>query len=392
VQQQDVDSESDAELVAAFRDGARQAFATLIERHRPRALGLARALLRDRDAAEDVAQEATYQAYFDIGRLRQPERFGAWLCGIVYNLARMELRRRRALSLDGLAHVADRADETPGVQPDLIFESSELRERVQAALRALPPEMREAVWLHYVEGVSYAEAGSRTGIAPGTLRVLSHRARGRLRDELAPEWQSRRPDRRKTMIEVTVQDVEVRMPKQPPAEGRLMGVWTVLLKSKGDGRTLRIWVWPASGQEIATFLTGTTTPRPTTHAFFVGVLGALAVRVELAVVSSLVEETYLATVRLRSGRKVVEVDARPSDAINLALRTDAPIFVAEDVMDSMAFLPGQEPPPRILPGQESRPELRDWDEFEWWTGARMLEAIMQRSGGRSLGRSERGRE
>jgi DNA-directed RNA polymerase specialized sigma24 family protein len=72
--------EDDTDLLRAFRAGDREAFAELIHRHRTRVLHLATAVLaRDDAAAEDVTQEASYQAYFEIGHLREPARFEAWI-------------------------------------------------------------------------------------------------------------------------------------------------------------------------------------------------------------------------------------------------------------------------------------------------------------------------
>ena len=86
---------SDADWVYAALRGDRDAFGALVDRNRARAVGLAMAMLGDVDEAEDVAQQEVYQAYFGLDRLRDPARFGAWLCGIAVNLAKMALRRRR---------------------------------------------------------------------------------------------------------------------------------------------------------------------------------------------------------------------------------------------------------------------------------------------------------
>ena len=80
----------DEELVEAARAGDRRAFGELLGRHAPRAGAVVRAMLGV-DDAEDVVQEASLCAYLDLGRLREPERFGGWLCGIAVNLARMRL-------------------------------------------------------------------------------------------------------------------------------------------------------------------------------------------------------------------------------------------------------------------------------------------------------------
>src|SRR3982751_727962 len=88
---------ADELLVAAARRGDRDAFGRLVDRHRPRALALARRLLGDAAEAEDVVQEAVLRAYLALRDLREPSRFGAWLCGIALNLARIRRRGARRL-------------------------------------------------------------------------------------------------------------------------------------------------------------------------------------------------------------------------------------------------------------------------------------------------------
>src|SRR5690348_4990771 len=83
---------ADELLVAAALRGDRGAFARLVDRHRPRAQALARRLLGDAAEAEDVVQEAVLRAYLALRDLREPARFGAWLCGIALNLGRTRLR------------------------------------------------------------------------------------------------------------------------------------------------------------------------------------------------------------------------------------------------------------------------------------------------------------
>src|SRR5712691_5833923 len=94
---------SDADLVRQALSGDKAAFGALVQRHRPMAARLAGRMLADPAAAEDVAQEACLYAFLELGQLRQPERFAAWLYGIAVNLCRLRLRlrmRRVELSLD----------------------------------------------------------------------------------------------------------------------------------------------------------------------------------------------------------------------------------------------------------------------------------------------------
>src|SRR5207244_2061054 len=123
------------------------------------------------DEAEDVVQEAFLQAYLGLDRLRDPARFGAWLCAIGVNLAKMRLRSRRPLPVGTPSdHGSDGAD------------SVEISELVRSALDVLPPREREAVLLYYVDGLSSPQVASVLGERPGTVRVRLHRARRRLRE------------------------------------------------------------------------------------------------------------------------------------------------------------------------------------------------------------------
>jgi DNA-directed RNA polymerase specialized sigma24 family protein len=98
----------DAELVAAVLAGDREAFGPLLAHWQPSILRLCRRLLGPGPLAEDVAQEAAVQAFLGLPRLTDPARFGPWLHAIAANQARMALRRRHRLALEGLPpHVAE---------------------------------------------------------------------------------------------------------------------------------------------------------------------------------------------------------------------------------------------------------------------------------------------
>jgi RNA polymerase sigma-70 factor, ECF subfamily len=210
---------TDSELVAAARTGDRAAFAALLDRHDRAVRAAARRLLGP-DEAEDVAQEAFLQAYLGLDRLRDPARFGAWLCAIAVNLARMRLRERRLhLPLGDYPH------------SDGGWDTEEVSESVAAALEVLPRHERDAVVLSYVEGLSSPEVAALTGERPGTVRVRLHRARGRLRARLGAL--TPQGGKEKTMIEVIVQDVVVRATTKNGGEPQLVGeTRIVLLKEK----------------------------------------------------------------------------------------------------------------------------------------------------------------
>ena len=106
----------------------------------------------------------------------------------------------------------------------------------------------------------------------------------------------------------------------------------VILKSEGGTRLLPIWIGVFEANAIALEMEKISTPRPMTHDLLKSVIELLGARVERMVVDKLEENTFFASVYLRSGGQQLRLDARPSDAIALALRTGAPIFVAHDVL------------------------------------------------------------
>ncbi len=108
----------------------------------------------------------------------------------------------------------------------------------------------------------------------------------------------------------------------------------VVLRDLEGQRVLPIWVGLFEANAIALQIESVQTPRPMTHDLLVSVIGSLEGEVERVVVCDLKENTFYATIVLRSGTGSVPVDARPSDAIAVALRTGAPIFVEEAVFES----------------------------------------------------------
>ncbi len=120
----------------------------------------------------------------------------------------------------------------------------------------------------------------------------------------------------------------------------------VILRDKDGDRVLPIWVGVFEAHAIALQIENVATPRPMTHDLLRNVIRDLNGAVEKVVVSDLKDTTFYAVIHLTVGGQAVAVDARPSDAIALALRTQAPIFVEDHVIDGaksadLAPEPGQ---------------------------------------------------
>jgi bifunctional DNase/RNase len=130
----------------------------------------------------------------------------------------------------------------------------------------------------------------------------------------------------------------------------------VILKKPDENLFLPIWIGVFEANAIALELEGVQTPRPMTHDLLRGIVDAVGARVEGVVVHSLVENTFHAKVEIRAANgSIVEVDARPSDAIALALRCHARIRVAEMVFREAHALDFRE-------GEDQDTRLREWLE------------------------------
>ena len=107
----------------------------------------------------------------------------------------------------------------------------------------------------------------------------------------------------------------------------------VVLKDDDEKFFLPIWVGIFEANAIALQLENVSTPRPMTHDLLRNMIAELDARVTRVVINDLRDSTFFAQIRLITGGRTLELDARPSDAIALALRTEAPIFVAQTVLD-----------------------------------------------------------
>jgi RNA polymerase sigma factor (sigma-70 family) len=348
----------DEELVAAARAGDTEAFAALVARHRARIEVVVDRLVGDE--AEDLVQEALLRAYLGLSQLRDSARFGAWLCGIAVNLAKMRLRRR--------ALEARVAAEPAPPEP---YEDRAVLQLVREAVEVLPAGQRDVVLMHYVEDLSCEEIAAVLGTSSGAVRVRLHRAREQLREELAVFAPTRRPKEEIPMIEMKLDDVVVRVAEDDPLT--LVAPQRILVLAEVEGeRLLPIWVGAPEGDALAFRLTGETTPRPMTSDLLVAVLRATGAHVEKVAVTALREKTFYGAITLAIDGRSEEIDARPSDALNLAVRVGAPIFVAEDVLEENALESGDL---AARMESESRVAGTDLPEGEW----RSLSAELLRS-------------
>jgi bifunctional DNase/RNase len=136
------------------------------------------------------------------------------------------------------------------------------------------------------------------------------------------------------MIRMTLAGVRVELPTNQPI---------VLLKEDEGERYLPIWIGAAEAAAIAFALQGVVTPRPMTHDLMKNLLDEVGAHVQRIEITELREGTYYANINMRMNGSAYEISARPSDAIALAVRAEAPIFADEEVLtDASILIPSDE--------------------------------------------------
>ena len=185
---------TDQDLVALAAKGSETAYRELLSRYQRPVFSLIYRMVRDREQAEDLAQETFVKVFNNIQRYDPRYKFSSWIFKIASNLTIDNLRRREpdTISLDGSRH-ASTADEIEssritvearGENPEEYVEALELGSEIEEAIAELRVEYRTAVILRHVEGRPYEEIAQIMDLPLGTVKTYIHRARGELRTAL----------------------------------------------------------------------------------------------------------------------------------------------------------------------------------------------------------------
>jgi RNA polymerase sigma factor (sigma-70 family) len=312
---------SDADLVREARRGDKEAMAELLRRHWDIAVLLAGRVLGSPDLGRDAAQEAAVAAMTDLERLRSPDRFGAWFCGIALNVSR---RWRRQLRLEVPGPGPDLAAEA--ADPALAAESADTAARVRGAIAELADGQQDAVRLFYLQGLSHREVAAELGISIGAVKARLHQARAALAPRLT-QFTAFPEVRTVTATEQAAEWVEVAVwgVRATADEDLLQRQYCLILAERGGDRWLPIWIGPAEATALALALESAETPRPFTYKLAAGLVEACESRITEVKITRLLERLFYAVVVVQGPGGLREVDARPSDAVNLAVASGAPI-------------------------------------------------------------------
>lgn len=191
----DYTERSDAELVRLCIRGEERAAGELVSRFERPVFSLIYRMVRDRELAEDLAQEAFVRTLNNLDRFDPSYKFSSWLFKIAHNLTVDHLRKRElktvsihgapdAVTVEGQEATAITL-ETAEERPDELLEARELGSEIEGAIGRLRPDYRTAILLRHVEGRPYEEIAEIMDVPLGTVKTYIHRARKELRDSLA---------------------------------------------------------------------------------------------------------------------------------------------------------------------------------------------------------------
>lgn len=191
----DLATATDQEVVAEARAGRQAAYRELVRRYERPIFSLIYRMVRDRELAEDLAQETFVKALNAVESYRPEFKFSSWIFKIANNVAIDHLRRRElsTLSLDGSPHAATpEAIQATALQlgdrQETALEELEARElggEIEQAIGRLRPEYRACILMRHVEGRPYEEIATMLDLPLGTVKTYIHRARNELRLYLA---------------------------------------------------------------------------------------------------------------------------------------------------------------------------------------------------------------
>jgi len=187
------DREIDRQLVARAQQGDKQAFNLLVEKYQRKLSRLLSRFIRDQAEVEDVTQEAFIKAYRALPAFRGDSAFYTWLYRIGINTAKnylMAMGRRAPTSTEIEAEDAEGFEEGEQLRdintPESVLLSKEIAATVNAAIDALPEELRTAIQLRELEGMSYEEIARIMDCPIGTVRSRIFRAREAISARLRP--------------------------------------------------------------------------------------------------------------------------------------------------------------------------------------------------------------
>jgi RNA polymerase sigma-70 factor (ECF subfamily) len=176
------------QLVRLAQDGSQAAFEELVTKYQSKVFSMAVSFIRNREAADDTAQEVFLKAYLALPKFHMKSEFGTWLYRIAINHIKDVLRKRgraREVSLDDVQELSV-ADENAMEKAEAERETEARKGLVQRFVQGLPEKYRVILTLRDIQGLPYDKISQVLHLSPGTVDSRLHRARRMLRTKLVP--------------------------------------------------------------------------------------------------------------------------------------------------------------------------------------------------------------
>jgi len=175
------------QLVRLAQQGSEDAFEALVTKYQPKVFSMAMSFTRNREVADDVAQDVFLKAYLALPKFHAKSEFGTWLYRIAVNHIKDVLRKKgraREIPLDEVREIA--ADDGSAERAEMEKEAAVRRDLVHKFVASLPEKYRVIITLRDIQGMPYDEIAAILHLSPGTVDSRLHRARKMLRARLAP--------------------------------------------------------------------------------------------------------------------------------------------------------------------------------------------------------------
>ena len=324
-----MDQITDAELVAKVRLGDKEAFGLLVERYQQMVGHIAKKMIANEWVARELAQEAILQAYLSLNHLKDASRFKSWLYGITLNICRSYLQDQKMemLSLETIigdvrSDIITNSDNM--VDPQTIAEAHDLHRLVLDAIDELSARDKEATLLFYYEQLTLQEIAALSGVSVGAIKGRLHRARKQLQERLSIVYV---PERRKEQRKMNTRQVTIEAVREHSGTRQCF----VVLKDDHDARLI-ICIGRAEALTIAAGLTEISPPRPMTAHLMTSLFNVTDIELKEVRIEACKDDTFYSVITVVDGKGEHDLDARPSDALALAVLMKCPIFVADTLM------------------------------------------------------------
>lgn len=175
------------ELIRLAAEGSEEAFGVLVKKYRIKMFNLAYSMTRNRETADDIAQDVFLKSYIYISKFKYKSSFGTWLYRIAVNTVKDHLRKESRINKISF----DERLASPDIQEDEVvikeeeLEAERRKKLLHRAIQALPEKHRTILTLRDIQGVSYKEITGILNVSPGTVDSRLYRARRMLRKKVA---------------------------------------------------------------------------------------------------------------------------------------------------------------------------------------------------------------